>query len=516
MRSNIKIIVLLLMFFISVETYAQGIINNGGQIVFSNNSHLTIVNANGHYTSTNGGIIRNNINGGTISVQGNWVNNSPNMGFVNDGISVNLNGNAQNIEGTNTTLFYHLNLLGTGMKTLNINTSVGGISNLTGVLNLNNIALDLNQHLLTISNPSPTGISRTTGYVISETNAATNPSIMGWNTGANTGTYVFPFGTTSNYIPVTIDKTSSTESNVSVSTRSTMTDNNQPWTTGVSNMISGELSLEDASKETVIDRWWEIQTSNPIVANLTLSYQGTENTTTLSPLGTFAMQRWDGFWGNQQGAGVGVTSGVGSVTANNLTDFSTFVLSTMNNYGPLPITLTRFNATCEGELVRIEWETATEINSSHFIIERSVDGITWEIIKQVESIGNSNTTKQYSIIDISKGGISYYRLRQIDIDGKEEVFKIIAASCGNNFSYTNVYPNPTNKEFILTVSHSHLIADGLLQLLDITGKLIESRTVSFLPGENQFLFSTQRLAKGTYVLNVISIDKRESIKVAVF
>jgi hypothetical protein len=85
----------------------------------------------------------------------------------------------------------------------------------------------------------------------------------------------------------------------------------------------------------------------------------------------------------------------------------------------LPITLTDFKANVEGTVVVLEWITASEFNSSHFIVERSQTGSSWEEIGLLPAAGNSTNTIRYKIYDSTPlEGISYYRLREIDNDGK--------------------------------------------------------------------------------------------------
>jgi hypothetical protein len=319
----IKTILTLSILLVLSIGFSQGLVNNGARIVLSNSVNIVVNGATGNYTNQNSGLLSVGTGNGTVKLQGNWVNNATNVVFSNDGITTELYGANQSIGGTNSTTFYNLTLSGSGTKTLNIDAKAGGISTTTGVVALNDRALDLNQHILEITNPAPTAFTRTSGFVVSETNMATNPSIIRWNTG-NAGNYVFPFGASGDYIPIGLDKTSAGASTVSASTRAT-TNVNTPWATGVTNMNSAVLSLPDASVETTIDRWYSITTSNPVVANLTLSYRGAENTTTLSPNGTFSMQRWNGLWEDQQGSGTGLTTGVGSVTANGVSAFSNFV-----------------------------------------------------------------------------------------------------------------------------------------------------------------------------------------------
>ncbi len=508
--------IFLISIFVTSSIFAQGVINNGTNIILSNNANIVINGTTGNYTNENGGALSTTSANGTVKLQGNWINNAVNVAFSNDGITTELNGTNQTIGGTNSTTFYNLTLSGSGTKTLHTDTKAGGISTTTGVVSLN-APLALNQHILEITNPATTAFTRTSGFVISETNLATNPSIIQWNTGGS-GNYVFPFGASGDYIPISLNRTTTGASAVSVSTRATAANTNAPWTTGVTNMHSVVLGIADASEETAIDRWYQITPSSPIIADLTLSYRGAENTTTVSPTGTFAIQRWNGLWEDQQGSGTGVTSGVGTVTASGVSNFSTFVLTTSSTLAPLPVTLTQFTASCNNGQTLLQWTTASEYNADKFIVRRSRDGQMWQNVGEVQAVGNSSITQHYSISDaFSLPEIMYYTLVQVDLNGNETVYTPISSNCQADFENAlSVYPNPTNNGFTVAITHNTSEENGTLQLMDISGKLIEIRTVNFSFGMNHYLFSTTDLAKGTYILNVVSADKYKPVKVVVF
>jgi hypothetical protein len=93
----------------------------------------------------------------------------------------------------------------------------------------------------------------------------------------------------------------------------------------------------------------------------------------------------------------------------------------------LPIELLSFEGKKQTNSNLLYWSTASEHNSSHFIIEKSVDGFKWGGIGQVQSVGNSTQKIDYSLEDKDVSQvINYYRLHQYDIDGVNEVFGPIA------------------------------------------------------------------------------------------
>lgn len=110
-------------------------------------------------------------------------------------------------------------------------------------------------------------------------------------------------------------------------------------------------------------------------------------------------------------------------TANSLdslTGFSTFTISGSTGAGSaLPIELIYFNATPNQKTVDLTWATASELNNDFFTVERSIDGLTWEPVLTVNGAGTTNQRTNYRDIDTRPAaGLSYYRLKQTDFDGK--------------------------------------------------------------------------------------------------
>ena len=316
-------------------------------------------------------------NQGSMDLTGDWTNLSAGAVFNASLGTVRLLGSNQFIQGTASTYFNNLTLLGSGTKTLNIPTLTGGgFAVPAGVLDLTTLPLDLNGYKLTVSNPAVTAITNTTGYIISETPAAINPSIVQWNMGANNGIYIYPFGVSGTQIPFSLNKSAGT-GDVSVSTRATATTNNASWQASVTNMYStvvggpGEIPV-------VIDRWWDVDPSAPVTAMMSFTYRGIENTTTYNPSGTFSAQNWNGLqWLPPVGGGPGVLAGTASVTTPfQVLTTTPWVLS--NIEAPLPVELLSFTASCNGDQkTALKWTTASEKNNNYFTLEKSHDGNTY-------------------------------------------------------------------------------------------------------------------------------------------
>jgi len=108
----------------------------------------------------------------------------------------------------------------------------------------------------------------------------------------------------------------------------------------------------------------------------------------------------------------------------------------------LPIELLSFEGKKQTNSNILYWSTASEYNTSHFVIEKSVDGFKWSDIGQVQSAGNSTQKLNYSLEDVDVSQvINYYRLHQYDIDGVDDVFGPIAI---NNRDRINIIAKRLN------------------------------------------------------------------------
>jgi hypothetical protein len=109
------------------------------------------------------------------------------------------------------------------------------------------------------------------------------------------------------------------------------------------------------------------------------------------------------------------------------------------NTSPLPITLISFICMSEKGQNSILWKTETETNNDYFELQRSIDGINFEIIAKIKGAGNSMSEKNYSYIDYDfKKAINYYRIKQVDYNGASETFNIIAVDNTESITKTVV------------------------------------------------------------------------------
>ena len=520
--TSYRSIVLNLGIFSFIGLSAQGILNNGANIVLNTGATVYINGTTGHYKNQNLGLIKSNTAGGTINMFGNWTNNAANIAFQNDGANVMLSGADQTIGGSNSTSFYNLTLAGSGTKSLTASSTVGGQSTFTGVLAMGDRPFDLNGNRLNISNSSTAAITYSNGYIISETNAAINSSILNWKTGTNTGSYIFPFGVSGTQIPVTFSITSGMATgtdNVSIATRATSASNNSPWAgasnvSAVSNM-KNSLSGTDGSAQAVIDRWWDITPSAAVTANVTFRYRGAENTLS-SPYnaGSIGAQHWNGTnWEGTVGSATAVTSGTGTVTANGLKSFSPYILSA--SLAPLPIELLNFDYSCDGKSILFKWCTATETNNDHFTLWYSTDAVHFEDLATVPGQGNSTTKKCYDfILENGRLGNSYFKLSQTDFDGTNKEFKMIHVDDCFHPNELITIKNVGSNQLEINIE---ALGDNYyeLQLNNTVGQCLIKKSFQILKGNNVLTYDLSGLAKGIYYARFYSKEKSITKKILI-
>ncbi|MEO8147883.1 MAG: T9SS type A sorting domain-containing protein [Bacteroidia bacterium] len=504
-------LLIILLLFINNLTHAQGLVNNGARIIINSNANVIVDGgaAMGNFTNqdlpASTGIVEN---AGVLSVTGNWTNNSLQNVFTANTGTVNLNGTTQTIAGSTSTYFNNLSCTFSGLKTLAVNTLVGGgFAASSGVLSLATSNLDLNTHTLTVNNPAATAITRLSGFIISETNAAFNPSIIQWNCLTNSGTYTFPFGSAHGYTPVVVSKgTSAGSSNISASTRSTAAANNLPWGSGVAHLNSPVIG-GPGEVPVVIDRWYYVSASSPINVDLQFTYSGIENTTTFAPTGTFAAQNWTGLWQPPVGSGPGVLAGTATVSVT-----SQLIGPVNNNWvltnilAPLPIQLLSFNANCEGEnKVRISWQTASEVNVSNYNIERSSDGVHFQVIATIPVQNSVAPVKDYQWKDNNLlHSNAYYRLKENDINGQQTIFNTVTVNkCSDESDAVQIYATPGNFNFNINATAN---SQYQVYVFDIAGKLVLQNSQYLNAGRNSFQLSGEKLADGIYFVKVMSDD----------
>ena len=169
---------------------------------------------------------------------------------------------------------------------------------------------------------------------------------------------------------------------------------------------------------------------------------------------------------------------------------------------PLPIELLYFRAQSLGTEVQLAWATAWERNTSRFLVQRSRDLQEFSTIASLPAVGESSDRQLYNIIDRwPNAGATYYRLRQIDRDGRFSDSKPVAVVLQDAEPSMTILTNPTNSQRIMVGLRN--IYDPVFRLVSLSGQEIVLQAQTRLDQTWELIVSN-RLPTGLYVLQVQS------------
>lgn len=168
----------------------------------------------------------------------------------------------------------------------------------------------------------------------------------------------------------------------------------------------------------------------------------------------------------------------------------------------LPVTLSSFSAQPEESQVELQWSTANEVNNDHFTVERSRDGISFEAIGRVDGRGDSHSEQWYRFTDHRPhNGQSYYRLRQVDLDGTQQIHQLVEVHFdGRPVTAMKIWP--TLVQGRLQVQLNKPNSKGQLQLWDMNGIMI--RQYVAMEVEHSGSLNLEDLPAGPYALRYTS------------
>ncbi|MDX5419265.1 MAG: T9SS type A sorting domain-containing protein, partial [Hymenobacteraceae bacterium] len=172
---------------------------------------------------------------------------------------------------------------------------------------------------------------------------------------------------------------------------------------------------------------------------------------------------------------------------------------------PLPVELMYFKAEKRGGDVAMEWATASEQDNKGFEVQVSTDAKSFRTLGFVEShVGTTSLKQVYTFTDKENGklGTRYYRLKQVDLDGKFEYFSTKAVSFGEvTMSKVRAYPNPFESEVELSID-AELGGEVLVTVTSATGQQLLQRTIQVARGANvEKLALDPKLPRGVYIIS---------------
>lgn len=214
------------------------------------------------------------------------------------------------------------------------------------------------------------------------------------------------------------------------------------------------------------------------------------------------------------GTGWGATPGsVGAKLSGLILPVANVVYTPLPPCTTVPVTLVNFTGEKTGSSVTLQWVTAMEINNSHFVIEKSTDGLHFTPIATIDGHGNSSTVLSYSTVDPSPvAGLNYYRLKQYDFDNTEHISGFIKVDYYSNPLVRKVYPNPFTNELYVEVPGISAKANAEVKLLSVLGMEVTLSSGIELQ-DATIVLNTTDLAKGVYFLQLIYEGNTEIVKV---
>lgn len=190
-------------------------------------------------------------------------------------------------------------------------------------------------------------------------------------------------------------------------------------------------------------------------------------------------------------------SGLGGILTSGVSTFTSFPVNgpaTITN-GALPVVLSYFGVDAVDDTVIIRWESSSEVNVAHYVIERSVDGNHFSPLAEVMPRGERGSTTNYEHLDSDPFvGSNYYRLKSIDLDGYEEIFEVKLANVSTAVPKVTLFPVPVVAKNLNLKLNFKSGEHTLLRVISSLGRpLIEK---SFLGMETELDMSA--LAPGIY------------------
>lgn len=179
-----------------------------------------------------------------------------------------------------------------------------------------------------------------------------------------------------------------------------------------------------------------------------------------------------------------------------------YVTQTGQGAGVLPVVMGEFKAEAQQpSQILLQWTTYQEYNSAEFLVERSADSKVWISIGSIKAAGNSSVRRNYTFTDRSPlNGNNYYRLKQVDIDGKAAYSGIVRVSNNHsNHSNISIFPNPVQATANIYVKNG-LKGTQQIQVFNNSGVLIQ--TMNAVAG-NMMQLDTRNLASGYYWVRLV-------------
>ncbi|HQK96932.1 MAG TPA: T9SS type A sorting domain-containing protein [Bacteroidia bacterium] len=477
----------------AMQTYTSGgTVSNSINFTINNAAYLqmaaeaTTITGAGTFTLANGGKLGIKATGGISSTGATGNIRVTGTRTFNTGADYIYNGTSAQITGSG---------LPATARDLQFDNTAGititNSSAATGTLSLTNGIITTNTKELILGSGAVATLSRTNGYVIG--------NFKRWIAASTATGLEFPVGCAGYYNGITLDFTTApSAAGYIIST----------FTTGYPDNYG--LPLNDNAEEctTYGSGWWTLTPGNTFAGG---TYSASARAEGFTGVNNFTllhlMYRPHGgspWVMNGTHASPTGTSSVPFVNRTGMTLLGDLGI-TSTGANPLPVTLISFNVKENKGTANITWATASESNSSYFMVQRSSNGKDYTNLARVSAAGNSNVIKNYSANDPNPlPGTSYYRLHQVDINGASENFpaKSFSLKTKETIKSFSTYPNPFKADMSMTFES--LVAENMtMNIYTPQGVLVYSSVISVEKGKNAIeLPALNKLMAGTYFITL--------------
>jgi hypothetical protein len=273
------------------------------------------------------------------------------------------------------------------------------------------------------------------------------------------------------------------------------------------NFSGGNTDVDGVIIQERISRVWRLSEVGDVgTVSISVDLSGTLGSALGNNLRLLIDRDGDGFADNDVTPVAGSFSGtVVTFSGINFQNGDRFTIGNTNLANPLPIELISFNATVQQSEVKLQWATASELNNDFFTIQRSQDAENWEDVVEIKGAGNSQVRLDYETIDgLPHSGISYYRLKQTDFDGKftySELKKIEYTDIKPQF---RIYPNPVvDSKFNFELTGADPDTEVPVRIVNLQGVIVFERSYKTdKSGRVKTRVELNQLSSGMYVVIV--------------
>jgi len=182
----------------------------------------------------------------------------------------------------------------------------------------------------------------------------------------------------------------------------------------------------------------------------------------------------------------------------------------------LPVELSEFTVEYQPNehVIDLFWKTESERINDRWEVEKSTDGVNFEIINILQGAGTTNNESQYFTIDQNPSlGVNYYRLNQWDTDGNSKYSEIRAVNVLDDvYDMISVFPNPTTG-FSEIIFNAYKKEEVILNVVSYDGKIIVNTPIQAVKGGNQLDLDLSNHGKGVYFVSIITSNKTFKTKI---